>query len=213
MSQGRPGRFGFYEETCVSDAQEFVDRVREDLLSLEQRINCFPENAEGTDGVRFDSLIDARSIVGYLERVALKSRQFEIAGLCRFVYEGYGKVREVEKQASDRPSQVELIERELRGKEWLTPTDIGQITEPGLHPAVVNLLLKELGFIVPSAGGWIATEQGLAHASQHAVREGRKPYVLWRRSILQHVRKAIEEELVETLPNPWVNCGRRPSSA
>lgn len=200
----------------MGDPQQFLDRVRQGLLVLEQTINalrCAPDDGENGLSVEFLSLVEARSVVAYLERVALDSRQFEIAGLCRFVGEGCEEFSASEISPSVQASSFDPLGRYLQMKDLLTPSDIGRLTRPQLNPAITNLLLKELGLVAQAEGGWIATAQGLEHAVQHARRDGRKPYVIWRRSVLTLVQKAVEDGRMEALPNPWANSGRRRDKA
>ncbi|WP_298330552.1 hypothetical protein [Asticcacaulis sp.] len=195
----------------MDEAKEFLDRIRQGLLALKDIVHADQlQWIEHSSKSRISSPKEASSIVFFLERVALDSRQFELAGLCRYLHEKYNDFEFKNTDTSVRDFCVIFNDKKLLEiSESLTPSDIGSLFRPRIHGAYINLLLKELGLVNPSAGGWVATEAGLVHAIQRAHRDGKKPVVIWKSSVIEIIREAVLAGLIKHLPNPWKLSGKR----
>jgi hypothetical protein len=63
-----------------------------------------------------------------------------------------------------------------------------------MRGADVNKLLESAGFLKRSDGGWVATEASAPHAIQRDLEEGKKPYVQWRKSIIEVAQGFIDSK-------------------
>ncbi len=145
----------------------------------------------------------------YLERIALDSRQFELAGLCRYLSERCHALGREDISVSGKISSSITWKDQVGSNSRLTPSFIGGLFNPRIHGAYVNLMLKQLGLVRQSDGGWVATDIGILHAIQRANRDGKKPYVIWKPSVLEIIEEALQAGLIKNLPNPWIHSGKR----
>lgn len=196
----------------MNEAKVFLDRIRQGLLALEVEIQANKSKwGEYTNASGFSSTSEAISIVFYLERIALDSRQFELAGLCRYLNERCQALGLKDIVSSRKISRSIVEANQVSGSNRLTPSDIGGLFNPRIHGAYVNLMLKELGLVRQSDGGWVATDTGILHAIQRSNRDGKKPYVIWKPSVLGIIEEALHAGIVNNLPNPWIQSGKRGS--
>lgn len=194
----------------MNEDREFLDRVRQGLLKIEAAVSANENKWEECASTsRISSISDAISIAFYLEKIALDSRQFEIAGLCRYLYERCGELKHKDSAGSIKISKTSVNFKRNNAGDRMTPSDIGRLFSPRIHAAYVNLLLKELGLARQSDDGWIATDTGTIHAIQRSNRDGKKPYVIWKPSVLEFIEEALRTGSVKTLPNPWKQSGKR----
>lgn len=194
----------------MNEAKEFLDRIRQGLLTIEAAVNTNKNHWDKYASVsRISSVSEVISVVFYLEKIALDSRQFEIAGLCRYLYERCGELEHKDAGGSIKVSNSLVNFSRISASDRMTPSDIGRLFSPRIHAAYVNLFLKELGLARRSDGGWVATDIGIIHAIQRSNRDGTKPYVIWKLSVLEIIEEALRAGSVKNLPNPWIQSGKR----
>jgi hypothetical protein len=178
--------------------------IKKQLLLLQEELNDwkgsfeaydygYEDEFEDRDYSRDDPLTLSVAIgVGkFIKKGALLTQNYELIGLSEAIIQKAQKLEKQERKKWDEYNDSRE-EEYWEDKTYYNATELGTRLNISASGTKTNKILEGLGYQIRQNNGWVATEKAANLCKQENIKEGKKPYIRWKKEFIDHLSQKLE---------------------